>query len=179
MIKAWLSMWKKTFCYTAEATRKEYWQALIMNVIAMYVGIIPYTLILANFTDNVAMIAAVYLIAAHLPVLALYFRRARGAGWKLSTTVWLAITIPVLSGLIVGVLDRCGAVERERAMIGKILALSFGLFLYGSIITAVSGKSPEEVWYLPIGGLLLASGTLIVYGIRNWRAVVAVLLGRE
>ena len=171
MLKAWLNMWRNIFNYKGSASRKEYWLAIIMNVIAMYVGVIPCALLAALFADNVTAFITVYLIAVHLPVISLYFRRARGAGWKLGTTVYLAITIPVLSGLLVGAIFHCGAVT------AKALAMSFALFFYGGMLGLALYGDPGAIPFLPIAGLLLGTLTLIVYGIVSWRQVLAFWAG--
>ena len=55
MFKSWISMWKNAFNYTGTATRKDYWLALIMNVIVMYIGAIPCGLIAKFAVPNTAV----------------------------------------------------------------------------------------------------------------------------
>lgn len=172
-MKSWLNMWKHTFCYTGKAERKEYWQALLLNVAAMYAGIVPYSLILRNFTTDVPIIVAVYMILTHLPVLAIYFRRANDAGWKVSTTIYVAIVAPIISALLLGFLPSGAKVDRSRSILGNIFALSFGLFLYGGIFGLILYDDVTAIPFMPTAGLLLASGALIGWGIVNWRAVLA------
>ena len=177
MCKAWIEMWKNTFNYTETVTRKGYWLALIMNVIAMYVGVIPYALLAKLITDNYVAVITVYLVVLHLPVLAIYFRRARGAGWKITTAIFLAVTIPVLSGLLVGIFSHCGTVSKGYSLIGKAFALSFGLFFYGGVLGIALYGDPTSIPFMPIAGILLASSILIIYGIVNWREVLAFFTG--
>ena len=73
MIKAWLNLWKKTFNYCGKTTRKEYWLGLVANVIAMYILVIPYALILKEITESVAV--TVYLIVVNLPAFSAYARQ--------------------------------------------------------------------------------------------------------
>ena len=127
MIKAWVNMWKNTFNYTGTVTRKEYWLALIMNLIAMYVLVIPYALITRCITDSFVAVVTVYLVVFHLPVLAIYFRRARGAGWKVRTAIYCAVTIPGISGFLVGIFSEFAAFSKWYSLVAKLFALSFGL----------------------------------------------------
>ena len=179
MFKAWKDMWKNTFNYTGTVTCKDYWLALIMNVIVMYVGVVPYALIAKNITDNVAVVVTIYLVAIHLPTLAIYFRRARSAGWKTGTAIYLAIITPIISGLIVGMILNCRVVSKGYSMISKIFALSFGLFFYGGVLGLVLYGDPTAMPVMSILGLLLGSFTLIGYGIVNWRKVLAFFAGSE
>jgi len=173
MFKAWKEMWKNTFNFTGTVTRKGYWLALIMNVIVMYVVVVPYALVSIYITDNEAVVITIYLVAFHLPTLAIYFRRARGAGWKTGTAIYNAITIPVLSGLIVGAIFNSGTVTKGYSLVAKILALSFGLFFYGGVIGVALYGDPTAIPIMSISGLLLFTFTLIGYGIVNWREVLA------
>ena len=177
MLKAWLSMWKKTFCFTGKATRKEYWLALIMNVIAMYVAIVPYALLAKCITDNWMLVSAVYLIAVHLPVFSLYFRRARDAGWKMGTALYTAVTLPGIGALILGAISHCGSMGKGKSVILKLLMFSFALFFYGGVLGLALYGDPTAIPAMPIAGLLLAAGLLIGYGIVNWRQVLSFWIG--
>lgn len=179
MFKAWKNMWKNIMNYTGSVSRKAYWHAIIMNVIFMYIAAIPYALLSMLFTDNVAIVVTVYAIAVHLPVLSLYFRRANDAGWKIGTAVYLAIVTPVLSGLIVGAIGYSGNAGKGSSLIGKIFALSFGLFFYGGLLGLALYNDPTAIPALPVTGLLLASFTLIGYGIKHWKEVVAALSNKS
>lgn len=179
MIKAWTSMWKNTFNFTGTVTRKGYWLALIMNVIVMYAGAIPYALVAFNITDNVTAIVTIYIVIFHLPVLALYFRRARNTGWKTGTAVYNFVIIPILSGLIVGILSDRGTIRKGYSFIAKTIALSFGLFFYGGVLGLALYGDPVAIPILPVSGLLLCSFTLIGYGIVNWREVLAFFGGKN
>lgn len=179
MFKAWKDMWKNTFNYTGTVIRKEYWLALIMNVIVMYVGVIPYALIAKNITDNFAVVVTIYLVAIHLPTLAIYFRRARDAGWKMGTAVYLAIITPIISGLIVGIISNCRVVSKGYSLVAKIFALSFGLYFYGGVLGIILYDDPTAIPIVLMLGLLLGSFTLICYGVVNWRKVLAFLGGSD
>ena len=133
MIKSWLDMWKNIFNYKGTVSRRDYWLALVANVIFMYAAAIPYALIAKCITDNVTLVIVIFLIAVHLPVFALYSRRARSAGWSVFTTIYLTVTIPVLSGLLVGFISDCKAVGKGQGFMLKIFALSFALWFYSSV----------------------------------------------
>ena len=177
MVKCWLNMWKNIFNYLGTVTRREYWLSICMNVIFMYALAVPCGLICRGLNANVNLVIIIYLAVFHLPVLSLYFRRGRGAGWKFITSLYLAVVLPCFSGIMVGFINNAGAVKRGEAIVGKLLALGFGLFFYGSVINAVFYGDPAKVAILPISGLLVASLTLIVYGIIHWREVVAFFIG--
>lgn len=179
MIKCWINMWKNIFNYLGTATRRDFWLAICMNVIAMYAIAVPCGLICRWIGANVDLVIIIYLAIFHLPVLSLYFRRARSAGWKFITSLYFAVVLPVFSGLMVGFINKARAVKCGEALVGKLLALGFGLFFYGSVINAVLYGDPIKVAILPISGLLVASLTLIVYGIIHWRQVLAFFIGRE
>ena len=173
MLKAWINLWKNIFCYTGVTSRKEYWLALVFNIIAAYVFVIPFALLAMCITDRVWLVTAVYLIGTHLPVLPLYFRRARDAGWRMGTAVYLALVTPVLSGLLVGFISRCGVIGKGRSFALKTLALGYGLFLYGGILGILLHGDPTSIPALPVAGLLLCTCTLIGYGAVHWREVLA------
>lgn len=100
-----------------------------------------------------------------------------GAGWKTGTAVYLAITIPVLSGLIAGMINNCATLSKGYSLILKIFALSFGLFFYGGVLGIALYDDLSAIPVMPISGLLLASFTLIGYAIANWRDILAFLFG--
>ena len=169
MFKAWINMWKNTFNYTATVTLKNYWLALIMNVISMYVGIVPFALISKLFTSDAILVATIYLIVVHLPALSLYFRRANDANWRITTSIFMAIGCPILSGIIVGAFPSKPKGElwpRFYSITGKLFALSFGIFFYGGLLGALLYGDPTSIPWLCGGGLLLGTGTLIFVGAK-------------
>lgn len=177
MIKSWLDLWKNIFNYKGKTKRKQFWLATIANVIAMYVFVIPYALILRNFPVD-SIIASVFFIAIMtVPVLAIYFRRANDAGLRLGTTVYIALVAPIISGLFVGVLPTAFSTNKELALVGKVFALSYGLFSYGGVLGVVFYGDPTAIPSLPTAGLLLGTLTLIVYGIRHWKEILAFFQG--
>ena len=177
MIKAWVDMWKRPFDYSGVVTRKAYWLALLANVIFMYLGIIPCVLVV-KVVGQIAPVVITYIALVHVPVLALYFRRANDARWKKSTTFYLAFTIPVLSGLLVGAINRCNPLEKSRSVSLKLLALSFALFFYAGMLGIALHGDPAAYAAVSIVGLLLGSGVLIVYGIIHKIGVFAAIRGR-
>lgn len=172
MIKAWLDLWKNIFCYTGTVSRKEYWLALAANVIFMYLCVIPCALIVKCFTDDWLSFTVVYLIVVHLPVFSLYVRRARGAGWGIGGTLFYALVLPVISGLAVGILSSV-PVSRGRSIAARLFAISFALFFYGGVLGILINDDPVSIPALPMAGLALASATLIGYGVKNRREVLA------
>jgi len=173
MITAWLNLWKNTFNYCGKTTRKEYWLGLVANVIVMYILVVPYALILKEITESVAVAVTVYLIAVNLPVFSAFARRANDAGMYPSSTLFMALCAPIISGLLVGVYPSLPEKVKSGTLPGRLFAISFALFFYGGVLGIVLNGDPVSIPALPISGLLLASLTLIVYGIINWRAVLA------
>lgn len=167
MFKSWLLLWKNIFNYKGQTTLKEYWLSLVANVIAMYIFVIPYALLLANFAVNIYVCVISYLTIIYLPVLSIYFRRANDVGWRISTTIYLAIVIPVFSGIIVGILPANTITNKFGSLILKTLALGFGLFLYGGFLGIILYDDPAALPYLSAPGLLLCSIILICYVLRN------------
>lgn len=169
MLKAWLNIWKNIFNYKGTASQKEYWSACVMNIPAMFIFIIPYALILRNFSISVELCMVSFFIIFLIPAVALYFRRANDANWSVLTALLMAIVCPILSGLIVGVFPSIPKVTpwpRFYAIIGKLFALSFGLFFYGGILGSIIYGDPTAIPHLCIAGLLLGTATLIFAGIK-------------
>lgn len=175
MIKSWLLLWKNTFNYKGKTSIKTYWLSLITNVIAMYIFVIPYALTFALIEKYFAagfdsvIIPIPYLVVVHLPVLSAYFRRANDVGWRISTTIYLAIVIPIFSGIIVGILPANIITNKFGSLILKTLALGFGCFLYGIFLGIILYDDPTALIYLSAPGLLLCFILLICYGIKNYR----------
>jgi len=174
MFKAWLQLWKQTADYRGKTSRKDYWSAILLHVITMYMFVIPYTLLLMLFTRSVAVIATSYLILVHIPVFAMYVRRARDAGWTLGTTLYLAVATPVISGLLVGAFS---SRDTKSAIPLRFISVSLGyaLFFYGGVFGLLLYGDVTALPALPVAGLLLVAATLIVYGIVHWREVLVVL----
>lgn len=180
MIKSWLDLWKNIFNYKGKTKRKQFWLATITNVIAMYIFMIPYALILGIFSVDAidAIIASViFIVIMTVPVLAIYFRRANDAGLRLGTTIYIALVAPIISGLFVGVLPTDFSTNKELALVGKALVLSYGLFFYGGVLGIGFYGDPTAIPSLPIAGLLLAALTLIIYGIRHPKEILAFFSG--
>ena len=91
-----------------------------MNVIFMYVAVVPYALITKHIIDNVAVALTIYMVAVNLPALSMYFRRARDAGWNIWTAVYLALIIPVFSGILAGIIPNCGKVSKGYSLLLKV-----------------------------------------------------------
>ncbi len=177
MVKAWIDMWKNTFNYTGTVTRKGYWLALIMNVIVMYILLVPYALVTLYITDNVPVVVTVYLVVFNLPALSIYFRHARDAEWKTGTALYAAITMPITSGLIVGIPAKA-RYSKGDALTLKILALSFAISLYSGILSIILYGTPTELPAVTTSGIFLGAFTLIVFGIINRKRVIAFLTGQ-
>lgn len=178
MIKSWFDLWKNIFNYKGKTKRKQFWLATIANVIAMYVFVIPYVLILRNFpVDSIIASVVVFIVIMTVPVLAIYFRRAHDACLRLGTTIYIALVAPIISGLYVGILPTNFSTNKESALVGKALVLSYGLFFYGGVLGVVFYGDPTAIPGLPIAGLLLGAFTLIVYGIRHPKEILAFFNG--
>ena len=165
MFKAWINLWKNTFNFTGVTTRKEYWSAIIMNIIAMYILVIPYSLIFRAMGVSWSFfkfVFVIYIVAFVLPIIALYFRRARDANWKITTALLMVVLIPCLNFLIVGMFPYRKSYG-GYGIIGKLLAFSFALFFYGGMLGIILYNDPSAFPWLPIAGLLLASGVLLAH----------------
>lgn len=165
MIKAWINMWKNVFDYQGRVSRREYWKSLLMNLIAMYVLIIPYSLLfllLQSFGQAIVLpLSVAYVLIMNLPVISLYFRRANDIGWKKSTAIFTAVAAPCIIGILAGIMPANMQATRTSSRIGKLFALSFGLYFYGMVLSICLFGTPDALSFLPIAGLLLGTGTLI------------------
>jgi len=178
MVKAWLAMWKQTFCFTGKVSQKDYWLALAMHLITIYVGVVPYALILRNFTDNAGAVAAVYLIFVSIPALSLYFRRGNSVGWSTFTSIYTAITFPGAGALLVGFLPANSASPNKNSIFLKILLLCFAVFLYSSVAGVVFYDDPLYFETAPVIALLVASAPLVFWGlILVWTSVKNTITG--
>lgn len=169
MLKAWLNTWKNIFNYRGTVTRKEYWLACVMNVLTMYVFMVPYALILSMFPISADICSGVFITVFLLPMVSLYFRRANDANWKVLTALFMALSCPIVSGLIVGAfpsVPKGVAWPRFYAITCKLFVLSFGLFLYGGFLGVIFYDDPTAMPFLCVGGLLLGTATLIFVGIK-------------
>lgn len=169
MLKIWLNTWKNIFNYRGTVTRKEYWLACIMNVPAMFVFAIPYALIIRNIPIPVDICIVPFFIIFLAPAVALYFRRANDANWKVLTALIMALGCPIISGLVVGVfpsVPKGAAWPRFYSIIGKLFALSFILFFYGGALGIIIYGDPTAVPLLCSAGLFLGAATLIFVGIK-------------
>ncbi len=179
MFKAWANMWKNTFNFKGTVDIKNYWFALILNVPFMYIAVVPYALITKHITDNLTLILTVFFVVTNFPALSMYFRRARDAGWNIWTAIYLALIIPIFSGILAGTIKKCGKISKGYSLVLKMMALGLGLFFYGGTLGFILYDDPTSIPALPMAGLLLISAILIVYGIVNWRTVLAVWFGTK
>lgn len=169
MLKAWLNVWKNIFNYKGIVSRKEYWLACIMNVLAMYVFMVPYALILSTFPISADVCIGVFITVFLLPMVSLYFRRANDANWHLLTAIFMALVCPIISGLIVGAfpsIPKGAPWPRFYSITSKLFALSFGLFFYGGVLGVILYGDPTAMPFLCVAGLLLGTATLIFVGIK-------------
>ncbi len=169
MIKCWLSMWRNMFNYRGTVSRKEYWSACILNIPAMFIFCVPFALILRNFPISAEVASAIFIILFHIPAVALYFRRANDANWKITTTIFMAVGCPVLSGCIVGAfpsIPKGTLWPRFYSLTGKLFALSFGIFVYGGVLGILLFGDPTSIPWLSAGGVLLGGGTLMYVGVK-------------
>lgn len=179
MIKAWVKLWKGIFDYKGVATRKEYWLGAIGNVFFMYLAAIPTALLAKLVQMPLGVFFALFFTVIYLPVISLYVRRARDAGWRSFTTVWLAVFVPVISGIFVGIFptaprDENGRIPRGPVNImGYCMAVGFGLYIYSAVLGVVFFDGNFDVLFgMTMTGLLLIVVLLIIYGIVNRKEVL-------
>lgn len=180
MIKAWIKLWKGIFDYKGVATRKEYWLGAIANTIFMYIAMIPYALIFGRWLKvPETMLLVIFFVIILFPELSLYVRRARDAGWRSFTTVWLAVCIPIISGIFAGICqtaprDENGqALKRPLNIMGYCMAFGFGLYIYSMVLGVIFFDGDFEVLSsMTTAGLLFAVVPLMLYGILNWKEVL-------
>lgn len=181
MFKLWLNMWKNIFNFTEKATRKEFWIAAILNNVFIFIFVFPYGLILRNF-DFISPIAAfvVMMVAFHLPLPALFFRRANDVGWKKITSVFLAIFLPAISAFLVGILPTgySQRLTRDRIIVFKVMAIGFS-FCNISMLMKFLNIDNTVVQYLPIIGILISAGALMVWGYINRVSIFALITKKE
>lgn len=162
-------MWKNTFNFAGDTPKKDYWLALIMNTVFMYVLVIPYALILRNFPVSPIAASVVLIVLANVPALALYFRRANDTNWKKSTTLLMALVCPIISGLFVGLLPSLPKGQRwprSRSIPYMLFGISYGLFFYSSVMGLILYGDPIAVPWLAYAGLILGAVTLIGVGVK-------------
>jgi len=169
LLKAWLHTWKNIFNYSGIVSRKEYWLACIMNILAMFVFVIPYALIMRHLPISVGLGIVLFFIIFLTPAVALYFRRANDANWSVLTALFMALALPIVSGLIVGVFSSIPKGKpwpQFYSIIGKIFALGYGLFFYGGFLGIIFFDNPTAIPVLCYSGLFLNTITLVFVGIR-------------
>ena len=133
----------------------------------MYLGIIPYTLVLRNIPAiNPGLAITVYMIIMHVPVLALYVRRCNDMKLKKTSILFLSITLPIISAIIFGVFPTYKATDKNDSglhsapMLANLLALSFALTFYGGMVGLALFENPEECFPIPVLGILLGTGAV-------------------
>lgn len=168
-------MWKKTFDYKGESTRKDYWLAIIMNVIVMYVGVIPYTLLAMGITKNALLLTIPYIIIFHLPILALYVRRTNNLQLKRSTKLFITMVIPMVSGLLVGIISTTFAkkdLPRYYYIARILFGLSIGLGLYGIHLGKIVWDNPIVFSVLYYPGLFIGVVALVYFGYNECKRML-------
>lgn len=150
-------------------SRKEYWLACIINVLAMCVFLIPYALFIIYLSLSVEIAIIIFLIIFLTPAFALYFRRANDANWSVLTALFMALMVPMGSGLIVGVfpsVPKGTSWSRFYSTISKIFVLSYGLCFYGGFGGIIFFNDPTSIPILSYSGFFLGTSTLIFFVIK-------------
>lgn len=150
LIQAWLLMWRNIFNYSGTASIREFWLGLVGNVIGMYAGIIPLALVLVLYAalggmmseQSALVLAIVYVLAMHLPVLSLLVRRMRDTGFTWPVLILMVIGIPMMGAMLIGIMKKAENAEPMNILqkIGLTLLLAgFGMALWGALFNMLTG----------------------------------------
>jgi len=156
MFGAWIDMWKNTFNFKGTAMRSEFWLAIIMNVISMFVFIIPYALILKLVTQNYVFPFILYMLLFTFPLISLYFRRARGVGLSTFSSVFHFFFPPILGYMIVGILPEINVKNNPYSIILKVISFFFSVPLYMIFINPIIGGTADPIIVISLLGLSIA-----------------------
>lgn len=97
-MQEYIAMWKNYFNFGGKSNVREFWMAVLFDVIAsIVVGAVASIL-------KMAFLAGLYSVAVMIPILALQIRRLRdaGKGWG-----WIFITLLPLAGTIIYIIMLC------------------------------------------------------------------------
>lgn len=93
----YISMWKRAFDFSGRSTVREFWMAVLFNIIAAVIlGII------VAIISPLIFISWIYSVAAIIPGIALSIRRLRDAGY--SPLLLLLALIPFVGGIVLIIL---------------------------------------------------------------------------
>lgn len=154
-------LWRNIFNFHGTAGRGEFFRSLLVNIIAMYVMMIPFMVVCAVIFYAIAAVgvgaaagkvlaggaAVIYIGIFMIPLLSLLVRRMRDSGFSMKLLVLLLIAIPVLGFLLIGMMKKS---ERAYCWLSKIgYTLFVGGFGTGMWAVTLSGVT---------GNLMLAEG---------------------
>ena len=162
MWKAFVSLWKNIFNYSGTTDRKDFWLGSIMNIVAMYVGLVPIAIILLLLKMlglihliSPTLFSVVYILIFMIPLFSLYVRRANSVGLKIGDALLVAVATPVVGAMAIGLYPPgCKVVSGGVSWCYRCVAIGFGLFFYGGLILGPSDAA------LPVVGAGLGLATL-------------------
>lgn len=170
MWKTFISLWKNIFNYSGTASRKEFWLGSIMNIIAMYVGLLPIAILflLLNTFGVLHLISPIafsiiYICIFLLPLLSLYVRRANDVGLK-KFDIWLvAVAVPAAGAMIIAMYPpKTKVLYKGVAWCYRCMAIGFGFYIYSGFIgSMVLGSIDAAAPFVGIG-LALATISMII-----------------
>lgn len=98
-MKEYVAMWTRYFDFGGVSTRREYWMAVLMNIIVTAI-----LSAIAAAAPALTVLTSIYALAVLIPSLALTIRRLRdaGKGWG-----WIFITMVPLVGWIIYLVLLC------------------------------------------------------------------------
>lgn len=190
MIKAFLSMWKNTLNFTGSTSIREYWLALAANVIMMYVGIIPIGLLFTfvrviGFVDyldkgTAAVFLMVYILIFFVPIIAMTVRRMRDTGFSWYPLVLLAVGVPALGVMIIGILKKRSDNKWDIAtkISWCLMAVGAGAYLWIPFIMMLSERTVADLALLAGLGLFCMMAGMLTGAINILIKKIKEILGR-
>ena len=175
MWKAFVSLWKNIFNYKGKSGRKEFWLGIVMNVIMMYAGLIPVAILFLAlnslgllFLISPVVFSCIYSAVFVLPLISLYIRRANDTGLRIVSSVLIALAVPVVGSLIVGLWPSnsgSAPVKLPWSIWGVMLGIA--LYIYGGlggtlIFGSVSAASPLVMLGVALMTISIIVGAIIV-----------------
>ena len=170
MWRAFISLWKNIFNYTGKSSRKEFWLGSIAEIIFMYLLLIPYALVVVplrymgvEIILSPILCSIIHIGVCIIPLVSLYARRANDVGLG-KFDIWLvAVAVPAVGAIIISMFPPQSNVLCKRiAWCYRCLAIGFGFFFYGGLISSIFFGSFDALFPVVEIGLALMTLSMII-----------------
>ena len=162
MWSSFVSLWKNIFNYSGKTGRKDFWLGSIMDIIFMYVLLIPFAAIIyiLNLVGLAFLISPIvwsvlYIGACLLPLISLYVRRANDLGMKKFDIFLVAVATPVVGAMVVGAISGGVSTSRGLPWYMRGMLFGFGVYIYVGFIGVVLNMMGALAPVVGIGMLLV------------------------